>query len=194
MRLQMTESRRVASERVTGDGLEPRWYAAYTRSRHEKSVADLLECKQIETFLPLYTTIRRWKNGDHRVELPLFPGYAFVRIALRNRLHVLKVPGVVRLVGFDGTPTPLDSWSKYASVVDDEDVERLRGALSAGVKAAPHPYLTVGRRVRVTGGPLTGREGILLRRKGAVRVVLSIELIQRSILVDLDGGALEPAG
>lgn len=160
-----------------------RWYVTHTRSRHEKSVAEQLRCKGIETFLPLYETIRRWKNGEHLVQLPLFPGYAFVHIAVENRLPVLKVPGVVRLVGFNGTPTPLE----------DEEVERLIRALDAGAKATPHPYLTVGRRVRVASGPLTGCEGILVRRRGSVRVVLSIDLIQRSVLVDLDGHSLEPA-
>jgi transcription antitermination factor NusG len=158
------------------------WYAARTRSRHEKSVACILERKQIETFLPLFRTVRRWKNGDHQVELPLFPGYTFVRIPLVNRLQVLKVPGVVQLVGFDGTPAPLE----------DEEVESLRKAISSGVKATPHPYLTVGRRVRVTAGPLTGREGMLIRRKGLTRVVLSIGLIQRSIAADLDAQSIEP--
>jgi transcription antitermination factor NusG len=161
-----------------------RWYAAYTRSRHEKTVAHQLVSKGIETFLPLYETVRRWKNGDHRVELPLFPGYAFARFVLDDRLAVLKVPGVVRLVGFNGTPAPLE----------DAEVEGLRKMLAAGVKAVPHPYLTEGRRVRITGGPLAGREGILVRRKGAVRVVLSIDLIQRSVLVDVDACELEPAG
>jgi transcription antitermination factor NusG len=179
----MSLSHQVTSGVVTDNGHEPRWYAAYTRSRHEKSVADLLQRKQLETFLPIYETMRRWKNGDHRVQLPLFPGYTFVRIALRDRLEVLKVPGVVRLVGFNGMPTALE----------DNDVESLRRALSAGVRAAPHPYLAVGRRVRITAGPLTGREGILVRRKGAVRVVLSIDLILRSILVDVDADAMEPS-
>lgn len=189
--LVVSEGRRRMPEEDRGEGAillgserEPRWYAAYTRSRHEKSVADLLQRKDVETFLPLYSTLRRWKNGDHRIELPLFPGYAFVHIALRDRLNVLKVPGVVRLVGFDGTPAALD----------DEDIESLRRALSAGVKAAPHPYLTVGRRVRITGGPLAGREGILLRRKGPARVVISIDLIQRSVLLDLNADMLEPVG
>lgn len=164
--------------------MEPRWYALYTRSRHEKSVGDLLQRKQIETFLPLYETMRRWKNGDHRVQLPLFPGYAFVHIALRDRLPVLKVPGAVRLVGFNGAPVPLG----------DEEVESLRRALSAGVRAVPHPYLTVGRRVRITAGALAGREGVLLRRRGDARVVLSLDLIQRSVLVSVNADWLEPAG
>jgi transcriptional antiterminator NusG len=86
---------------------EPRWYATCTRSRHEKTVTDQLRRRSVETFLPLYEAVRQWKNGRHRVELPLFPGYAFVRIALRDRLEVLKVPGVVRLVAFNGSPTPL---------------------------------------------------------------------------------------
>jgi transcription antitermination factor NusG len=161
---------------------EPRWYAAWTRSRHEKAVAEQLERKEIETFLPLYETIRQWRNGGHRVQLPLFPGYAFVRIALRDRIEVLKVPGVVQLVGFNGTPTPLG----------DDEIESLRRALVDGVRAKPHPFLTVGRRVRITAGPLAGQEGILVRRKGTLRVILSIDLIQRSVLVDLDGDILEP--
>jgi transcription antitermination factor NusG len=161
---------------------EPRWYAVWTRSRHEKSVAEQVRRKAVEVFLPLYGTVRRWENGDHHVELPLFPGYAFVRISLRDRLSVLKVPGVVRLVGFNGTPIPLD----------DGEIESLRRALTAGIKAAPHPYLTVGRRVRITGGPLAGREGILMRRKGAGHVVLSLDLIQRSIFVVLKLDAIEP--
>jgi transcription termination/antitermination protein NusG len=162
---------------------EPQWYAAWTRSRHEKSVAEQLERKSVETFLPVYETVRKWKNGRHRVALPLFPGYAFVRIALRDRLEVLKVPGVVRFVGFNGAPAPLD----------DEEIEALRRAMALGVRAEPHPFLTVGRRVRITAGPLAGYEGILVRRKGSLRVVLSIDLIQRSILVQTDAGSLEPA-
>jgi transcription antitermination factor NusG len=162
-------------------GARPRWYAVTTRSRHEKSVGDLLRRKQIEAFLPLYETVRSWKNGDHRVQLPLFPGYTFVHMALRDRLQVLKVPGVVRLVGFNGSPVPLG----------DEEVESLRQALIAGVKAEPHPYLTVGRRVRIIAGALRGREGILLRKKGDVRVVLSVDLIQRSVQVNIDANWLE---
>jgi transcription antitermination factor NusG len=161
---------------------EVRWYAAYTRSRHEKTVAEQLRNKGIEAFLPLYETVRRWKNGNHWVQLPLFPGYAFARFALADRLSVLKVPGVVRLVGFNGMPAALA----------DEEVEGLRQALASGISAEPHPYLTKGRQVRITAGPLAGREGVLVRRQGTVRVVLSIDLIQRSVLVDVASEALEP--
>jgi transcription antitermination factor NusG len=174
----------TASELKLGNTWEPRWFAVHTRSRHEKSASEQLRCREVETFLPLYQSTRRWRNGDHDVQLPLFPGYTFVRIALKDRLQVLKVPSVVRLVGFNGTPVPLE----------DQEVEGLRSALASGVNAAPHPYLTVGRRVRITAGPLNGHEGILVRRKGALRVVLSIDLIQRSVLVDLGAYELEPAG
>ena len=165
------------------DACKLRWFAVHTRSRHEKSASELLRRKDIETFLPLYHSTRRWQNGDHEVHLPLFPGYTFVRMALRDRLEVLKVPGVVGLVGFRRIAVPLD----------DYEVEGLRQALSAGVNVSPHPFLIVGRRVRITAGPLSGREGILRRRKGALRVVLSIDLIQRSVLVDLNASELEPA-
>ncbi|HEV2299809.1 MAG TPA: UpxY family transcription antiterminator [Candidatus Acidoferrales bacterium] len=178
------ESPPTASEVRSNNGFEPRWFAVHTRSRHEKSASEQLRGRQIETFLPIYQSTRRWRNGDHEVQLPLFPGYTFVHIPLKDRLHVLKVPGVVRLVGFNGAPVPLE----------DQEVEGLRCALVSGIKAAPHPYLTVGRRVRITAGPLNGQHGILVRRKGALRVILSIELIQRSVLIDLSANEIEPAG
>lgn len=162
--------------------LEPRWYAAHTRSRHEKSVSTQLHDRHVETFLPSYETVRRWKNGDHRIRLPLFPGYTFIRIALKDRLQVLKTPGLVRLVGFNGTPVPLA----------DQELDALQTALAQGVRAEPHPYLSLGRRVRITAGPLTGREGLLIQKKNSTRVVLSIGLIQRSILVQIDAQLLEP--
>lgn len=160
--------------------LQPSWYAVYTRSRHEKTVTGLIQQRGIETFLPLYEVVRRWRNGRHRVQLPLFTGYSFVRIAVQDRLQVLKVPGVVRLVGFNGLPTPLP----------DEDVEAIRLALSHGLKAEPHPYINVGQRVKVTGGSLASLEGILVRRKGSTRLIVSIGLIQRSVQVELPAEAV----
>lgn len=162
---------------------EPSWYAICTRPRHEKSVVALLRQRQVETFLPLYEVVRRWKNGDHLVQLPLLPGYTFVRISLSDRMDVLRVSGVVRFVAFHGTP----------AIVDPRDIEHLRHALAAGIKAEPHPYLTIGRRVSITGGPLAGRCGILLRRKGALRVVISISSIQRSIQVEVPTEHVAPA-
>jgi transcription antitermination factor NusG len=127
--------------------------------------------------------MHRWKNHQRvRVHLPLFPGYVFVRLALRKRLQVLQVPGVVRLVGFNGLPTPLP----------DEEMEALRHGLAQQLHAQPHPYLAAGQRVRITSGPLAGLDGFPVRTKGNVRFVLSIQLISRSVLVDIDGADLEP--
>jgi transcription termination/antitermination protein NusG len=108
----------------------------------------------------------------------------FARMALRDRLQVLQVPGVVRLVGFNGLPTPLA----------DVEIEGLKKGLASGILAEPHPFLTVGRRVRIKSGPLAGREGVLLRRKSCLRVVLSIELILRSVAVDVGEENIEPVG
>src|SRR4029077_3812170 len=134
---------------------DPFWYAAYTSANHEKRVAEQLARRSVEHFLPLYETVRRWKDRRKQLQLPLFPGYVLVRLALRDRLQVLQVPGVANLVGFSGTPTALPQ----------EEIDALRASLASGARAEPHPYLTVGRRVRIKSGPLAGMEGILVRKK-----------------------------
>ena len=155
---------------------EKRWYAAYTSANHEKRVAEQFAVRDVQHFLPVYESVRRWKDRRVTLQMPLFPGYVFVCMALRDRLEVQQVPGVAHLVGFDGTPAALP----------DEEIEALRASLERGVRAEPHPYLTVGRRVRLKSGPLAGMQGILLRRNGNFRVVISIELIQRSLIVQVD--------
>jgi transcription antitermination factor NusG len=160
---------------------DPRWYAAYTRANHERRIAEELRVREVEHFLPQYSSVRRWKDRRVTLELPLFPGYVFVRMAMRDRLQVQTVPGVARLVGFDGTPAALP----------DDEIEALRTSLGKAVRAEPHPYLTAGRRVRLRSGPLAGMEGVLLRRKGSFRLVISIELIQRSVAVDADAADVE---
>lgn len=162
---------------------ELHWYAAYTSANHEKRVADQLETREVEHFLPSYASVRRWKDRRVTLQLPLFPGYVFVRLALRNRLQVLQIPGVAKLVGFGTVPAPLPK----------DEIEALRTGLAKGLHAEPHPFLTVGQRVRVKQGPLAGLEGVLLRWKGNWRVVLSLELIQRSVAVDVDSSEIEPA-
>jgi transcription antitermination factor NusG len=155
---------------------EQRWYAAYTCAQHEKRVAAELGMREVEHFLPLYSSVRWWKDRRVTLDLPLFPGYVFVRLALRERLRVLQIPSVVRLVGFGGQPTALP----------ETEMEIMRSGLSQSSRAEPHPFLAVGRRVRITGGPFAGLEGILKRKKGNLRVVVSLELIQRSVAVDAD--------
>ena len=158
------------------------WYAGYTASRHEKRVAEHFAQRGVEHFLPLYETIHRWNNGRHRVQLPLFPSYIFVRIALRDRLRVIEVPGFVRLVGFNSLPYPLP----------EADINRMKEALKKGVLAEPYPYLTAGTRVEIRNGPMQGMTGILLRRQNKCRVVISVDLIMRSMAVEVEAGDVVP--
>jgi transcription antitermination factor NusG len=161
---------------------EARWYAAYTCANHEKKVREQLDRRAVESFLPLYETVRRWRDRRVRLHLPLFPGYVFVRIAAVDRLKVLEVAGVVRIVGFNGQLTALAS----------DEIEGLKRGLVDGVRPEPCPFLTVGRRVRVKSGPFAGRQGILLRRKGNLRLVLSVDVIMRSLAIDIDASEVEP--
>ena len=157
------------------------WYALYTRPRHEKSVAIQLRRHAIEHFLPLYETVHRWKNKRARLELPLFPSYLFVRGTRQERVQVLQLPGVQCFVNVAGQPVP----------VPNNEIEVLRVALDSKLRVTPHPYLSVGRRVRVKAGPFQNSEGILLRHKNNFRVVLSMDLIMRSVVVDVDVADLE---
>ena len=160
----------------------PSWYAAHVCSRHEKQVARQLEERGVSYFLPVYRSVRRWKDRRKELDLVLFPGYVFVRLDLKDRLRVLQVPSVVRFVSFNGRPAPLP----------DSEIDALINGLATGVRAEPHPYLKVGHRVRVKYGPLSGAEGIMVRRKDKLRVVLSIDLIMRSVAVEVDEADVEP--
>jgi len=174
-----SEPNSLAEDAVPNEML---WYAGYTASRHEKRVAEHFAQRGVEHFLPLYETIHRWNNGRHRVQLPLFPSYIFVHIALRDRMRVIEVPGFVRLVGFNSLPCPLP----------EVDINRMKEALNKGVVAEPYPYLTVGRRVEVRNGPLQGMTGILLRRQNKCRVVISVDLIMRSMAVEVEAADVVP--
>jgi transcription antitermination factor NusG len=157
------------------------WYALYTAPRHEKRVADQINRQGIACFLPLYRSVRRWKDRRKELALVLFPGYVFVRMSLQHRLRVLQLPDAVRLVTFNGQPASLP----------EAEIESLRQHLSCPGNVEPHPYLSVGRRVRVRSGPLKGLEGIILRTKDRCRIVLSIHLIMRSVAVEVDDSDLE---
>jgi transcription antitermination factor NusG len=173
---------RVASPVVLDTAMiQPHWYAVYTCAQHEKRVAAELAARTVEHFLPLYSSVRRWKDRRVTLDLPLFPGYVFVRLALCDRLRVVQIPSVVRLVGFGGLPTALP----------DTEMEIMRSGLSERLRAEPHPFLTIGRRVRITAGPFAGLEGVLKRKKSNLRVVVSLELIQRSVAVDVDAADVQ---
>ena len=161
---------------------KPDWYAAYTRSRHEKRVAQQLEERGIEHFLPIYHSVRTWKDRRKELELVLFPGYIFARIDAAERLRVLQLPGVVRFVSFNG----------QAAALLSDDIDALRNALQHGLRAEHHPYLTAGRRVRVIRGPLAGARGVLVRLKTNWRIVISIDAIMRSVSVEVDESDVEP--
>jgi transcription antitermination factor NusG len=163
---------------------EVHWYVVYTAANHEKKVAAELERRSVKSFLPVYHSLRRWQDRRVKLELPLFPGYVFVHFALQERLRVLQVPGVVRLVGFGACATPLS----------ERDIARIREIIDQGLRTEPHPYLTAGRHVRVKAGPLAGLEGIIVKRKNKVCFVVSVELIQRAMAVEVDGVDLEPLG
>lgn len=162
--------------------LQVHWYAAYVCSRHEKQVVSQLQERRISCFLPVYRSVRRWKDRRKELELVLFPGYVFVHLDLKDRLRVLQLPSVVRFVSFNGRPAPLA----------DSEIEILSKGLASGIRAEPHPYLKVGHRVRVRSGPLAGAQGILVRKKDRFRVVLSIDLIMRSVAVEVDEADIEP--
>jgi transcription antitermination factor NusG len=162
--------------------IEAPWYAAYTCAKHEKRVAQLLEEHQIQSFLPTYQSVRRWKDRRKLLELPLFPSYVFVQMNATNRLALLRLPGVLGLVCFQGKPAP----------VEGTEIENLRHGMADRTVLHPHPYLKAGRKVRIRSGSMAGVEGLLVRKRDCTRVVLSISLLQRSVSVDIDEADVEP--
>jgi transcription antitermination factor NusG len=171
-----------STEQCSSNGLsEPRWVAVYTVARHEKVVARQLEERRIETFLPLYRSLHRWKDRKKEVELALFPSYVFVRILTSDKLAVLQVPGVVNLVSFNGE----------VAALPDQEIVALRRGLENHLCAEPCPYLKVGKSVRVVHGPMAGAEGILCRKKDRYRFVISVDVLMRSVAVEVDASDLE---
>lgn len=162
---------------IQSEYMEPHWYAVHTQPRHEKRVAEHFAQRSIQSFLPLYPAVHRWKDRRVQLELPLFPGYIFAHVALKNRLQVVQVPSVLRVVGFGPVP----------AVVPDREIDALRHGLAQGVRAEPHPYLKVGDWVRIKSGPFQGTNGVLVRKKDNLRVVLSVDLIMSSIAVEVEG-------
>ena len=158
------------------------WFALYTASRHEKKVAEHLGQREIEHFLPLYRSPRKWKDGSRvTLDLPLFAGYVFVRIGRKERGRVLEVPGSVALVMGTG---------RELAAIPDRIIDALRFGLKER-ETEPHGLLQAGQRARICSGALAGMEGIVVRRKGSCRVVLTLENIMRSFSVELANEDLE---
>ena len=164
---------------------ESKWYAVHTMARHEKRVAAQFEEKHVCTFLPLLRQLHKWSDRRSTVEVPMFSCYAFVRIAqtAEERLKVLRTPGVLCFVGSErlGTPIP------------DEQIASLRTAIHGKIPCFPHPFVHAGKRVRLRGGSLDGIEGILLRQGAEQTVVVSVELLQRSVAIRVEGYDIELA-
>jgi transcription antitermination factor NusG len=156
------------------------WFVLTSKTRHEKAVAETLRGKGLESFVPLYRLRRQWTDRVQPVDLPLFPGYVFCRFAYAGRLGVLSTPGVTSLVSFSDTPTP----------VTDDEISRIRTIEASGLPSQPWPYVRVGQRARIEGGALAGLEGVLIREKDVLRVVVSVELLHRGVAVEIDRGMI----
>jgi transcription antitermination factor NusG len=160
------------------------WFALQVRSRWESTTSGLLHGKGLETFLPTYTTKRKWSDRLKVVESPLFPGYVFCRFDVHNRLPVLITPGVISVVGRGKTPI----------AVEDTEILSIQAALASGVHLEPWPYVEVGERVRIKDDVLDGMEGILTSFKGSHRVIISVSLLRRSVALEVDRSRITPLG
>lgn len=159
------------------------WHALYTRHQHEKMVADLLCKKDFKVFLPQYEATHRWKDRLKKLSLPLFPSYVFVKGGLDRQLQIMTTPGVYSILANAGR----------AAEIPDEQIEAVRRMVEGPLRVEPHPFLKYGDLVRVTTGPLRGIEGVLVRKKNLTRLVLSIEMLMKSVAVEIDAWMVERA-
>jgi transcriptional antiterminator NusG len=168
---------------IAGSGME-NWYAVHTRARHERVVAQRLREQGVNTFLPLVTEVHRWSDRRKSVELPLFGCYVFVKVlpTVEERLRVLRVDGVFKFVGARGVGTP----------ITETQIDSVRTLIGQQIPWSAHPFLQIGQRVRVRGGALDGVEGILLSRNDDNTLVVSVDAIQRSLAVRIEGYDVEP--
>jgi|SRR5215471_15683129 len=171
------------SPAIAGTSTE-NWYAVLTRARHEKTVAHRLGEKGVTTFYPTVTEVHRWSDRKKTVELPLFSCYLFVKLIPSNedRQRVLRIDSVLGLVGTDRMGTPIPS----------EQIDAVRTLVAEKLPYSCYPYLKTGQRVRVRSGALDGVEGILMSRKGDRKLILSIDAMQRSLAIEIDGYDMEP--
>ena len=161
---------------------EQKWYALTVQYQHERTTEKALQSKGLETLVPVYRSRRQWSDRVKEVELPLFAGYVLCHFDLTDRIQVLDTPGVFKIVGFGGAVLALE----------DSEVAGIQRAVASKLPLAPWPYLKAGDRVRVERGALRGIEGTLLRTKDALRLVIGVELLQRSIAVEVDREAVVP--
>jgi transcription antitermination factor NusG len=158
------------------------WWALYTRHQHEKKVADQLCAKGFDVFLPLYESVRRWRDRNKLLALPLFPCYVFLRGGDERRLQVVTTPGVHSIL-FTG---------ERVATIPEAEIDAIQRSLDGSFHVEPHPYLRCGERVRVIRGSLEGVEGVLVRKKGFYRLVLSVEMLAQSVAVEINASDVEP--
>ena len=163
-------------------GRVPRWYAVWTRARHEVVVQQQLESKRIEAFLPTVTRWSRWKDRKKKIAWPLFPGYCFARFDRRARLDVLRCAGVVSIVSFEGEPAP----------IPDPEIEAIRQLVETDLQYDTCPLVRESMMVEVTHGPLLGVVGRLVRKGSHARLVLTVDLIGQAVSVEVDAADVKP--
>jgi len=157
------------------------WWAVYTRHHHEKAIADMLTAKGFKVFLPLYESIRRWKDRKMVLSLPLFPCYLFVRGGLDRKLQVVTTPGIYTIL-YRG---------EQVAIIPDREMEAIRRAINGPCNVEPYPFLKCGTRVRVIRGALEGVEGILIRKKNLFRLILSVDMLAQSLAVEVHASDVE---
>ena len=169
------KSRGEAVSEIIQSGVERvAWYALHTKHQHERSITSILGGNGFEVFCPTYSELHHWKDRKKEVTLPLFPGYVFVAEGLDRRIEILSTPGVSKIVGFGNTP----------AAIPEVEIESIRRATLSSRPLEPHSFLKEGEMVRLRCGPLAGVEGILQKWKDSYRLVLSIELLGRSVSVE----------
>jgi len=156
-------------------GSDSPWYALYTRHQHEKMVDQILTNKGFSTFLPLYATTHNWKDRTKALSLPLFPCYVFLKGGIERRLQILTTPGIYGLVSSAGQP----------AAIPNMEIEAIQRVVESGTRVEAHPFLKCGNWVRVKCGPLTGIEGILVRKKNISRLVLSVEILGTAASIEV---------
>jgi transcription antitermination factor NusG len=158
------------------------WFALRIKSNFEKTSSQILQQKGYEAFLPTYRIRNRWSDRMKTIDRPLFPGYLFCRFDQQERLPILVTPGVVGVVGLGKTPIP----------VDQQEIEAIQALIRSGVPATPWPFVTVGQRLIIERGPLSGVEGILQEIKSSYRLIVSVNLLQRSVAAEVDASWIRP--
>jgi transcriptional antiterminator NusG len=161
---------------------EQSWFALQVRPRHELVAARMLRSKGFEEFVPTYSAKRQWSDRQKRIEFPLFAGYVFCKFYPVKKLPIINTASVIRIVGTNQGP----------AAIADQEIDAIRKAVQSGQSVQPHPFITIGSKVRIEEGPMEGVEGILIGQKKGSQMIISVGLLQRSIALQIEGYAIAP--